>query len=85
MEHQKMLNLLNEPNDPKFVTIEWNIVNDQPSANFDLRTEIIYNTEILKSNLCDCNDTYILVKGDIVTTAYNIPIQVALKFNHANV
>ena len=40
-----MLNLLNEPNDPKFVTIEWNIVNDQPSANFDSRTEIIYDTE----------------------------------------
>ena len=45
MEHQNMLNLLNEPNDPKFVTIEWNIVNDQPSANFDSRTEIIYDTE----------------------------------------
>ena len=59
MGHQKILNLLNEPNKPKFITIEWNIVNDQSNANFDLRTEIIYNTEILKSNLCDCNDAYI--------------------------
>ena len=28
MEHQKILNLLNEANDPKFVTRKWNIVND---------------------------------------------------------
>ena len=30
---------------------------------------MIYNTEVLKSNLCDYNDTYILVKGDITVTA----------------
>ena len=28
MEHQKMLNLLNEANDSKFVMRKWNIVND---------------------------------------------------------
>ena len=28
MEHQKILNLLNEPNDSKFVTKKWNIGND---------------------------------------------------------
>ena len=28
MEHQKILNLLNETNDSKFVTRKWNIVND---------------------------------------------------------
>ena len=26
MEHQKLLNLLNEPNNSKFVTRKWNIV-----------------------------------------------------------
>ena len=31
--------------------------------------DIIYNTEVLKSNLCDYNDTYILVKGDITVEA----------------
>ena len=32
--------------------------------------EIIYNTEVSKSNLRDYSDAYILVKGDItVTTA----------------
>ena len=39
------------------------------NANYDVRNEIIYNTEVLKSNLCDQNDMYILAKGDITITA----------------
>ena len=31
--------------------------------------KLIYNTEVLKSNLCDYNDAYILVRGDITVTA----------------
>ena len=68
MEHQKIVNLLNEPNDSKFVTRKGNIVNDQSNANFDVGNEIIYNTEVLKSNLCDYNDAYILVRMDIIVT-----------------
>ena len=45
MEHQKILNLLNDANDSKFVIRTWNIVNDQSYANFALN-EIIYNTEV---------------------------------------
>ena len=41
MEHQKILNLLNEENDFKFVTRKWNIVNDQSNANYDAGNEII--------------------------------------------
>ena len=33
MEYQKILHLLNEPNDSKFVTRKLNIVNDQSNAN----------------------------------------------------
>ena len=40
MEHQKILNLLNEPNDSKFVTRKWNIVNDQSNANYDVETKL---------------------------------------------
>ena len=68
MEHQKILNLLNEASDSKFVTRKWNIVNDQSNANYDVGNEIIYNTEVLKSNLCDYNDAYILVRMDIIVT-----------------
>ena len=59
MEHQKIINLLNEANDSKFVTIKWNIVNDNSKANCDVGNEIIYNMEVLKSNLCDYNNAYI--------------------------
>ena len=30
-----------------------NIVNDQSNANYDVGNGVIYNTEVLKSNLCD--------------------------------
>ena len=51
------------------MTRKWNIVNDSSKANYNAGNEIPYNTEVLKSNLCDYNDTYILVKGDITVTA----------------
>ena len=53
MEHQKILNLLNEGNDSKFVTRKWYIVNDNSKSNYVAASEIIYDTEIVKSNLCD--------------------------------
>ena len=53
IEHQNILNLLNEKIDYKFVTRKWNIVHDQSNANYDLENEIIYNTEISKFNLSD--------------------------------
>ena len=49
------------------------------NANYDVENEIIYNTEVLKSNFCDYNDAYILGKGDIVTAAHNVPTPVAFK------
>ena len=61
MEHQKILNLLNEANDSKFVTREWNIINENSKANYEEGNEITYNTEVLKYNLCYYNDVYILV------------------------
>ena len=69
MEHQKILNLLNDANGSKFVTRKWNIVNDLLYANYEIGNEIIYNTKVLKANLCDYNDAYILVKDNITATA----------------
>ena len=48
-----MLNLFNEANDSRFATRKCNIVNDQSNKNYYVGNEIIYNTEVLKSNLCD--------------------------------
>ena len=67
MEHQKISNLLNEANDYNFMTRKWNIVNNSSKANYGVENEINYNTEVLKSNICDYNDVYILVRGDILS------------------
>ena len=56
MEHQKILNLLNDANDSKFVAGKWNIVNDQSNAKYEVGNEVIFNTEVLKYNLCDYNN-----------------------------
>ena len=53
MGHQKILSLLNKANDSRFVTRKWNIVNDESNANYDVGNEVMYNAEVLKSNLCD--------------------------------
>ena len=79
MEYQKTLNILNEASDTKFVARKWNIVNDKSNVNYDVGNEVMYNTEVLKSNLYDYNDAYVLVRGDIIITAHNNPSLVALK------
>ena len=77
MQHQKVLNLINETSDSKFVTRKWNNVNDQSNSNYYVRNKIIYNTEVLKSNLSDYNDAYILVSGDITIVRHNFTTKVA--------
>ena len=61
MEHQNILNLFKKSSDSKLVTKTWNFV-----------SELIYSTETLKSNLCDYNDAYILVKGKITIIGHNV-------------
>ena len=46
MELQKMLNLLNEASDSKFVTRKRKIVNDRSNAIYCVGNEIIYNTGV---------------------------------------
>ena len=69
MEHQKKFNLFNEASDSKFVKRKWNIIDDNSKANFGVGNEITYNTEVLKSNLCDYNDAYILLRDHVTATA----------------
>ena len=81
MEHQQILNWLNEASDSKFATRNWNIANDQSNANYRAGNEILYSSEVLKSrsNLCDYDDAYILVIGDIIITGRNLPTEANLK------
>ena len=65
MEHQQILqilNLLNESSDSKFVTRNWNTVNDHSNKSYSVGNKIIYSTEVLKFNLPDYNDVYILIR-----------------------
>ena len=78
MEHQKILNLLDESSNPKFVTRNRIIVNDQSKANYIAENEIIYSTEVVKCNLCDCKDAYTLLRGNVIIIGHNAT-QVAFK------
>ena len=70
--------LLNGPSDSKLATRNWNIINDQSCANYSVAKEIIYSTDILRSN-CDRNDAYILVSNDITIVRHNPATEVAFK------
>ena len=65
---------MSHANDFEFVTRKWNIVNDNSKANYHAGNEIVNNTEVLKSNLCDYSDAYILVSGDITVTVVEVTL-----------
>ena len=60
------------------MTRKWNIANDQSNSNYDVGNAIIYNTEVLKSNLCHFNNVYILVTVNITIIGHHVT-QVAFK------
>ena len=64
MEYQKIANLLNdESNQPsKFRTRNWVEINDESRGTYT-SNDIKFKTTMLRSNLCDHADAYILVKG----------------------
>ena len=75
MEFQKIVNFLDTFSDnkdlPKFVTKKWIDVYDQSEGDCDVNKEIRIKTSMLKSDLCDFNDAYIVVKGTSTVNALN--------------
>ena len=69
MEFQKITNLLDITSDdknlPKFVTKKWIEAYDQSEKNYSVNKEIRIKTPMLRSDLCDFSDAYIVVKGEI--------------------
>ena len=69
MEFQKIINLLDITSDdkdlPRFVTKKWIEVYDQSDKNYNVNKEIRIKTPMLRSDLCDFSDAYIVVKGNI--------------------
>ena len=72
MEFQKIVSFIDTTSDnknwPKFVTKKWIEVYDQSKGNYNVNKEIRIKTSMLRSDLCDFSDTYIVVKGDITVT-----------------
>ena len=74
MEYDKIDNLLlfedNEMSEQlsKFVTREYVIVNSL-SNTYNENKSIRFKTPMLRSNLCDYSDAYVLFKGTITVTA----------------
>ena len=69
---EKITNFLDVTSDnedlPKFVTKKWIEVYDQSEGNYDVNKEIRIKTSMLRSDLCDFSDAYIVVKGNITVT-----------------
>ena len=77
MEYQKITNLLSTTSDnvPRFITKKWIEIHDQ-SGNAEDRynpsKHIRFKTSMLKSDLCDFIDAYIVVKGAITVKGGSI-------------
>ena len=75
MEFQKITNVLNTTSDdkdlPRFVTKKWIEDYHQSEGNYNVNKEIRIKTSMLRSDLCNFNDAYIVVKGDITLEGDN--------------
>ena len=89
MENQKIINLLDKVDtDSKyFATNIWYIINDENNTNYGVNKDtsadnpdtIKYDTRVLKPNLCDYAEAYILIDGTITAAAANANTRLALK------
>ena len=73
MEYQKITNLLGTKSDevPRFITKKWVEVHDQSGSADDRykpSKQIRFKTSMLRSDLCDFSDAYIVVKGEVTVT-----------------
>ena len=89
MENQKIINSLDkiDTNSKHFAAKKWYIINDENITNYggnkdtgaDNPDTIKYDTRVLKPNLCDYAEAYILIDGTIRAAAANANTRLALK------
>ena len=89
MENQKIINLLDkiDTDSKHFATKKWYIINDENNTNYGVNKNtgadnpdtIKYNTRVLKPNLCDYAEAYILIDGTIRAAAANANTRLTLK------
>ena len=75
MEFQKIINLLDLTSDdkdlPRFATKKWIEVSDQSEKNYSINKEIRIKPPMLRSDVCDFSDAYIVVKRNITLEGDN--------------
>ena len=85
MEAQNIANLLNNSDDEssEFPKIKWYVINDQNNGQYSRGNEndstIKFETKVIKPNLCDYSNTYVLVTRDIAVVGGNANTNVAFK------
>ena len=85
MGKQKIANLLGDADNEssKFATRKWHVTNDQNNTVYgegnENGTTVKFETQVIKSSLCDYSDAYILAIGDITATGSNDNTKVASK------
>ena len=53
----------------RFITRKWLKVHDQSGKSYNTNKQIRFKTPMLRSNLCDYNDAYIVVEGVVTVSA----------------
>ena len=89
MGNQKIISLLDkiDTDSKHFATKKWYIINDENNTNYGVNKDtgadnpdtIKYDTRVLKPNLCDYAEAYILIDGTIRAAAANANTRLVLK------
>ena len=88
MENQKIINLLDkiDTDSKHFATKKWYVINDENNTNYGVNKDTGANnpdtikyTRVLRPNLCDYAEAYILVDGTIRGTGGDNNTRLALK------
>ena len=89
MENQKIINLLDkiDTDSKHFASKKWYVINDENNTNYGVNKDagadnpdtIKYDTRVLKPNLCDHAEAYILINGTIRAAAADGNTILALK------
>ena len=85
MEYQKITKLLDSTFDhvPRFITKNWIEVHDQTGGaedRYNTRKQIRFKTSMLRSDLRDYRDAYIVVKGTITVKNPNNNVNDKISF-----
>ena len=74
METQKIISLLNDSSneESKFATRKWYVIDSQTTkGKYKQGDTIKFETETIKSSLCDYSDAFMLVTGNVTVVANN--------------